>query len=272
LPGVDEFKLRFPGSDVADLPLGMGVHAIGRNGEAPRAIGRVADPRDAHLLFSVDRRGVWLSVDEQTQGVHVNGRPVRRMAMLRIGDSVYVDGVEIMLVTSQPVPTIPAALADVPGEALADPRVVLRGVGGRYHGRSFTLEQPRLIGRSSDADVRIDEPGFAERHARLDLKGEAILLRDLGSADGTVVNGVIVRDAILKPGDQLMFDANHRFVIEAPARTLSGASDPVDAGDDPSDPPAPTTRSSARRLPWLLLAALLIAAALSALLLFGASA
>jgi hypothetical protein len=250
----------------------MGVHAIGRNGEARRAIGRVADPDDAHVLFSVDRRGVWLSIDERTQGVHVNGRPVRRMAMLRIGDSVYVDGVEIMLVTNQPVPTIPPALADAPGESVSDPRVVLRGIGGRYHGRSFTLGQPRLVGRGSDADVRIDEPGFAERHARLDLKGEAVLLRDLGSSDGTVVNGVIVRDAILKPGDQVMFDANHRFVIEAPARTLTGASDPVDAGDEPAEQPAPVTGSSARRLPWLLLAALLIAAALSALLLFGAPA
>lgn len=269
---MDEFKLRFPGSDVADLPLGMGVHAIGRNGEAPRSVGRVADAHDAQVLFSVDRRGVWMSVDEQTQGVHVNGRPVRRMAMLRIGDSIYVDGVEIMLVTNQPVPAIPPGLADAPGETVADPRVVLRGVGGRYHGRSFTLGQPRLIGRGSDADVRIDDPGFAERHARLDLKGDAILLRDLGSAEGTVVNGVIVRDAILKPGDQLMFDANHRFVIEAPARTLSGTPDPVDAQDIPAEQPALAPRASARRLPWLLLAALLIAAALSALLLFGVSA
>ena len=271
LPGVDEFKLRFPGSDVADLPLGMGVHAIGRNGEAPRAIGRVADAEDAHVLFSVDRRGVWLSIDEQTRGVHVNGRPVRRMAMLRIGDSVYVDGVEIMLVTNQPVPSIPPALADAPGATVTDPRVVLRGVGGRYHGRSFTLGQPRLVGRGSDADVRIDDPAFAERHARLDLQGDAILLRDLGSAEGTVVNGVIVRDAILKPGDQVMFDANHRFVIEAPARTLSGAPDPVGEMDDPSEQPAAAAGSSARRLPWLLLAALLIAGALSALLLFGVS-
>lgn len=266
---MDEFKLRFPGSDVADLPLGMGVHGIGPN--VAHVFGKVADLDDARVQFSVDRRGVWLNVGEQTRGVHVNGRPIQRMAMLRIGDSVYVDGVEIMLVATQPVPELPSSIADAPVVTSDDPRIVLRGVGGRYHGRSFTLEQPRLVGRSADADVRIDENGFAERHARIDLRGDTVVLRDLGSADGSVVNGVIVRDALLKPGDQLMFDANHRFVIEAPARTLGA--DPS-AGNAPED----TVRAlngpagvSGRRLPWLLLAALLIAAALSALLLFGVS-
>jgi hypothetical protein len=271
LRGVDEFKLRFPGTDVADLPLGRGAHAIGRIGEGPNAFGRVADADDARVLFSVDRRGVWLTVANQAQGVHVNGRPVRRIAMLRIGDSVYVDGVEIMLVTSQPVPDIPARLANAPAESSPDPRIVLRGVGGRYHGRSFTLDQPLLVGRSTDAQVRIDDPAFAERHARVERQDDAIVLRDLGSAEGSVVNGVIVRDAMLGAGDQVMFDANHRFVIEAPARMLS-ASPGTTAPEEATVADAPQPGWSARRLPWLLLAALLLAAALSALLLFGAAA
>jgi hypothetical protein len=272
LAGVDEFKLRFPGTDVADLPLGMGQHGIGRLGDGQYAFGRVDQARDASVLFSVDRRGVWLSIPDQAKGVHVNGRPVRRIAMLRIGDSVYVDGVEIMLVTSQPVPEIPPTLSDAAVDAIADPRVVLRGVGGKYHGRSFTLEQPRLVGRSADADVRIDDPAFAERHARIDLHGETVVLRDLGSGEGSVVNGVIVRDAMLKPGDQLMFDAHHRFVIEAPARTLATVQPQVDVGEEEPAQPAQAAGWSMRRLPWLLLAALLIAAALSGLLLFGVSA
>ncbi|MDB6162956.1 MAG: hypothetical protein JWL98_388 [Xanthomonadaceae bacterium] len=248
------------------------MHGIGRNGDGAYAFGRVEDPNEARVRFSVDRRGVWLSVGDKTQGVHVNGRPVQRMAMLRIGDSVYVDGVEIMLVAHQPLGEVPARLIDAPVDAITDPRVVLRGIGGRYHGRSFTLEQPRLIGRSSDADVRIDDAAFAERHARIDLQGDIIVLRDLGSVDGSVVNGVIVRDAVLKPGDQVMFDAQHRFVIEAPASNLGA--DPPAADTESETTHAPTAASHgwpARRLPWLLLAALLIAAALSGLLLFGVS-
>src|SRR3546814_249109 len=140
------------------------------------------------------------------------------MAMLRVGDAVYVDGVEMRVIGST-APELPgAALHEPTSNGTGDPRVVLRGVGGQYHGRSFTLEQPRLVGRSSDADIRIDDPSFADRHARLDLLGDDIILRDLGSAEGTLVNGEPMRDALLRPGDQVVFDAHHRFVVEAPMR------------------------------------------------------
>src|SRR3546814_9837642 len=87
------------------------------------------------------------------------------MAMLRVGDAVYVDGVEMRVIGST-APELPgAALHEPTSNGTGDPRVVLRGVGGQYHGRSFTLEQPRLVGRSSDADIRIDDPSFrSEEH------------------------------------------------------------------------------------------------------------
>ncbi len=211
-----------------------------------------------------------MTVEEAARGVHVNGRPVRRMAMLRLGDAVYVDGVEMLLVSGTPASVGPARLGNAPADLTIDPRIVLRGVGGRYHGRSFTLERPRLVGSCAESDVRIDENAFAERHARIELHGDTVVLRDLGSVEGSMVNGERVRDAVLKPGDQVVFNAQHRFVIEAPARIPSQYDPSMTEGMNPShadQPAAPSTR----RLPWLLLAALLIAAALSGLLLFGVS-
>jgi len=271
---VEDLKLRFPGTDVAELPLGTGVHAIGKTGAGDGVVGLVADAGAALASFCVDRRGVWLWVGEGARGVHVNGRPVRRLAMLRVGDTVFVDGVEIVLVSTPPITQIPTGPATPAADADGDPRIVLRGVGGRYHGRSFTLERPRLVGRNADADVRIDDPAFAERHARLDLHDDTVVLRDLGSAEGSVVNGEPVRDAVLRPGDQLVFDAHHRFVVEAPSRVSFRAEPPrLPEDDDPEQigDPRRGLGQSARRLPWLLLAALLIAAGLSALLLFGST-
>jgi hypothetical protein len=267
---VDQITLRFPGTDIAPLPLGNGVQGIGRTvGGAPGVLG---DAPGASVRFCVDRRGVWLTVAEAARGVHVNGRPVRRMAMLRMGDTVYVDGVEIVLAATRPAPAPPPP-GQFPEEIIDDPRVVLRGVGGRYHGRSFTLDRPRVVGSGMDADVRIDDPAFAERHARIGLQGGAIVLRDLGSEEGSVVNGDAVRDAVLRPGDQVVFDAHHRFVIEAPAAEPQRDDRPPSLEDAEMEDRLADARQglghSARRLPWLLLAALLIAAALSALLLFG---
>src|SRR5690606_39694407 len=91
----------------------------------------------------------------------------------------------------------------------------------RHHGRSFTLDVPRLVGRAPGADIRIDDPAFAERHARIELAGGQVWLRDLGSEEGSVVNGESVRDAVLHPGDQVVFDANYRFVVDSPRRYVS---------------------------------------------------
>lgn len=245
------------------------MHRIVR--EAAGTIG-IGDVLQGALLaqICVDRRGLWLQVANGMRGVHINGRPVKRMSVLRPGDSVYVEGVELLLQSShQPATEVREADA-----SQGDPRVVLRGVGGKYHGRSIPLGQPCVIGRGRDATLKVDDPAFAERHARLELRGERVLLRDLGSAEGTRVNGVLVRDALLVAGDQVVFDAQHRFVLEVP--WLPSAT-PSEAMEDTGSaaPSTPVVEHSPKgrsvgRWPWLLLAAVLLAAALSALLLFGA--
>lgn len=262
--GVNELLLRFPGPPSTEHALGTGMHGVGRIPGRQDALGLV-DPQQAPVRICIDRRGAWLHVGDDARGVHVNGRPVRRLAMLRTGDVVFVDGVELALAAPRrsTETALPAATVD------GDPRVVLRGIGGRYHGRSFTLERPRLVGRATEADIRLDDPGVAERHARLELHGDLVQLRDLGSGEGSLVNGQPVRDAVLRPGDQVVFDAQHRFVVEAPgfAGVAAAREEAEDNGVERVAPP--TLAPSTRRLPWLLLAALLIAAALSALLLFG---
>jgi len=263
-------KLRFPTPDEPELPLDIGVHGIGRGRTG--ALAPVADDGEPSVRFCVDRRGVWLTVTEGVQGVHVNGRQVRRMAMLRTGDAIFVDGHELRLVSTTPVSGhVPADHGDGADDMDADPRIVLRGVGGRYHGRSFTLDRPRLVGRHADADIRIDEPGFADRHARLERVGGVVQLTDLGSADGSVVNGEPMRDAVLQAGDQVVFDAHHRFVVEAPARPGHSAGYDHTPEPQPLVDESPERRGGGLPLPWLLLAAVVLAGLLSALLLFGAA-
>ena len=251
-----------------ELTLDVGMHHVGPAGGG---LGVVEEGPGALACFCVDRRGVWLTVGSGARGVHVNGREVRRLAMLRVGDSVYLDGHEVRLVGGAArVP--PAAGPDAAGDGAADPRVVLRGLGGRHHGRSFTLEMPRLVGRAASADIRIDNPAFADRHARLELVSGEVWLRDLGSDEGSVVNGERVRDAILQPGDQVVFDANDRFVVEAPMR--EAAQDPLPIGivDDAGRASGAAGRASGSRwrLPLGLVAAVLIAMLLGLRLLCGA--
>src|SRR5690625_4473147 len=99
--------LRFdPAGHQPDLPLEMGMHHLGWT---DGRLGMIPEGTGAMVCFRVDRRGVWLTVGEGVAGVHVNGREVRRLAMLRVGDSVYVDGHELTLVGSPPAATPQAA-------------------------------------------------------------------------------------------------------------------------------------------------------------------
>jgi hypothetical protein len=63
---------------------------------------------------------------------------------------------------------------------------------------------PTTIGRAPDCDCVIAEPSVSRRHASLRRAGERWLLRDLGSSNGTRVNGIRVTDEVeVRPGDQL---------------------------------------------------------------------
>jgi hypothetical protein len=266
---VDNLRLRFPNRERADLVLSRGVHAVGHDADGEPCLVDRADK--ARIQFCVDRRGAWLQLREGARGLHVNGRPVRRMAMLRAGDTMHMDGVELILLGPSPraLPDVPTVVPDVMRH------VVLRGVGGIHHGRCFNLDRPCVIGRLTESDVCIAEPGFADRHARLEPHPEGIVLRDLGSPGGSVVNGYQVREGLLLPGDQIVFGANQRFLLEAPyvspvfaaaAPTAVGMPEAPSSGEPARSPVA----SSMRRMPWLLLAAMLLAGALALLLLYGA--
>lgn len=263
---VTTLRLRFPNHEPADLVLSPGVHAIGRDSDG--LPGLVDDPAHGLAQFCVDRRGVWLQLRDGVRGVHVNGRPVRRMAMLRAGDAVYIDGVELLLLGDEP----PAAEAMDAGGHLPETRMVLRGIGGQHHGRCFSLDQPRRVGRAADCDIRIAEHGLTDQHAVIAPHGDGAVLRALGSSTVTLVNGHPIRDALLRPGDQVVFDAQNRFVVESPkyGATLLATGDDADDGFSPVYPGArPARLSSIRRMPWLLLAALMLSAALSLLLVYG---
>jgi pSer/pThr/pTyr-binding forkhead associated (FHA) protein len=261
---MNELRLRFSDGDQPDLVLGHGVHALGR---LPTGLGPVAPDADWLLQVCNDRRGIWLTVAGTARGVHVNGRPVQHVALLRAGDSIHVDGGELLLAAAND-DRAPAAPTGAPRDAVANLRYALRGVGGTHHGRAISLQSPRRVGRAMDVDIRIDGPGIADQHATVEVVGHRVVLHATG---GDVrVNGQPVRELDLRAGDQLAFDVQHRFVLEGPPPHVVAPAPRVPYPEDVDAPPVPPRAGWLRRMPWLLVAALLLAAALSALLVFGA--
>jgi hypothetical protein len=77
-------------------------------------------------------------------------------------------------------------------------------------GTSFT------IGRTQDCDLRIADLSVSRRHAQLERGEDGWLLSDLGSHNGTRVNGWLVREPVpVRPGDVLQF-GSAQFIIQGP--------------------------------------------------------
>lgn len=112
-------------------------------------------------------------------------------------------------------------------------QVNLKVLAGPYKGRVFSFSQPDtfLIGRTNDSHLCLsDDRFFSRHHCLLEISPPRCFLRDLGSTNGTFVNGQRVAEAFLKSGDQIQGGATVllvEVVAEKPewdSATLTGES------------------------------------------------
>jgi hypothetical protein len=88
------------------------------------------------------------------------------------------------------------------------------------NGTRHPLQPPGLvIGRGSDADLRINDPGISRRHAQIRVNAAGpqvqIDIVDLGSTNGIVVNGQRVQQAVLQEGARIEIGST-RMLVHAP--------------------------------------------------------
>jgi hypothetical protein len=80
------------------------------------------------------------------------------------------------------------------GDAAAgDPRLRVEVAAGLRSGDAYDLSNGAVLGRGDQADIQLDDAFASGQHARLMPHGEVIVLEDLGSTNGTYLNGEPVR-------------------------------------------------------------------------------
>ena len=78
------------------------------------------------------------------------------------------------------------------------------GVVLEINGTPHPVEPPGVvIGRGAEADLRISDPGISRRHAEIRVQGRGAKVIDLGSTNGTTVDGAKVREATLRDGQRI---------------------------------------------------------------------
>lgn len=118
-----------------------------------------------------------------------------------------------------------------------------------------------VIGRASIADLRLQHPSISRRHAQLTRRGNRFLLRDLGSQNGTVVNGKRIQDQLeLFPGDELAM-GNAILKLRGPASPVEvRRHTPPSRVSSVSQPYAPVTAAPSANLSPLTRVAVLAGA------------
>ncbi len=103
---------------------------------------------------------------------------------------------------------------------------VLRFISGKYQGGEFPVvpEKQIVVGRSSDLDMVLVEDMVSRKHARIAMQNDQIWIEDLGSTNGTFVNGEKIKRARLKEGDRVLIGTSILKLIAG-----DGSTDSTDA-------------------------------------------
>lgn len=222
-------KLFFPNGEHPQALLSTGSNRIGNSVNAQIAL-TGADIAAEHCAIEYDGSDVATLVPGN--GVtSVNGKPATESTPLRAGDLLAFAEVQARLVAVEK-----AGQASVPRPAPVDdsgatrvrmavPKLVLRGVSGAAFGKTFPVTGAMVIGRQADCDISIPSEEISRRHAQVKPTPAGLAVEDLGSSNGTYINGKRVQSGLMRPGEELRLDTI-RFLLVAPGQEMPNGAKP----------------------------------------------
>jgi len=169
-----------------------------------------------HADLKVEGELVTISDVNTKTGTQVNGDLLSGPTTLRAGDTIKIQGVELEVVEEE---------SGQGAKTLVLSGTVLLGMipdgwslianSGPEKGQQIPINERTEIGRALECDISILEPALSRKHAEIEPKDGKLIIRDLGSANGTFVNGEKIDEMILKNKDVLQFN-KISFIVKAP--------------------------------------------------------
>ena len=208
-------KIRFKDGSQKSVDLGEPGKTIGQGSVNDIIIDR-EEVNGFHADLRVEGGTVTLTDVNTKTGTVLNGDLIEGPTVVRAGDTIGVGGIELEIFEEQV--SIESKTLVLSGAALLE-----MGTGGwsivadsgPEKGQIIAVKEKILIGRALECDLSILAPWVSRKHAELDLIGDDIWLKDLGSLQGTYVNGEKIHEVSLNDGDVLQF-FKVRFIVSAP--------------------------------------------------------
>jgi len=177
---------------------------------------------DCHLEVLVAHEQLTLKNLVPNKPVKVNDADITTGCKLVPDDVILLGKLELLVVDpkrelKKPVPEVAAAPTRSVSKATA---WALKANHTALGNRVFAIKEVTVIGRAPECDISLPAAHLSRRHAQLQVLDGFLYVKDLGSANGTYLNGKQVTEARVKRGDELRFDALS-FGVLGPADELA---------------------------------------------------
>lgn len=149
-------------------------------------------------------------------GTFVNGEKITGKCEIQAGDVIRLHLIEIQVVdpSKGPAPLPQAVKREADKPAL--PQWQVKAMTGTISGKMFLVDGTKVIGRDPGCDIVATGAHVSRRHAELSVRSGKLWMKDLGSSNGSFVNGKRAEETTLKNGDEIKFDAM-TFKVVGPA-------------------------------------------------------
>ncbi|HYO52750.1 FHA domain-containing protein [Archangium sp.] len=159
-----------------------------------------------HSRFFVEGGKVMVEDVGSANGTFVDGQRITDVTVLTPRSQVLLGDYELRL-KAPPARAAPGPAGVRKAVKPSEESLVLKGLTGPWANKKFPVQGKLLVGRQAPASVLLDDDSVSRKHAEVEATPEGAVLRDLGSANGTLVNGepVGTQQVLLQPGDIITF-------------------------------------------------------------------
>lgn len=149
-------------------------------------------------------------------GTFLNGEKITGKREVNAGDVIRFHLIDVQIVDPSKGPAVLPAAVKRDLEKPAQPQWQIKAMTGTTSGKMYQIDGTKVIGRDPGCDIMVTGAHVSRRHAELSLRSGQLWVKDLGSSNGSFVNGKRNDEVALKNGDEVKFDAM-TFKVVGPA-------------------------------------------------------
>ncbi len=164
------------------------------------------DPVHVQLMINQDE--ILLRNMSSKRSVFVNDIPVVKEHILKAWDVIKVGKSELEIIDPLSQRN-PAPVKKVVSATVIRPVVspwMLKADSAPLNGQYFSLNNDFIIGRDDEADIKLPFSYVSRKHCKIIIREEKLFIEDLGSSNGTYLNGARINTSAVQNGDELRLD------------------------------------------------------------------